>query len=131
MKGKHSSNEQTGSGRSGRIRREQGTDQHRAHSNRAEASRPAGSSTGVESERIGGAVRTGADQFKSRGQIAGGILRQLIVRADNQLAKVEDQLRQLEITRQTLEQEREEARREQAQLQTLLENLQKTTQENS
>jgi len=126
----NSSNEQTDSSRPGRVRREEGSIQHQPNPHRSKASRRPGSSVRGEPERTDRTVCEGANQFKSRGQIAGGILRQLIGRADHQLASVDDRLQQLETERQRLEAEREQAQQEREQLQTLLENLQQTIQEN-
>jgi len=122
-------NEQAES-RPGGVRREEGSGQCQPDSNCSEAPRPTRNSSGHQPQRTDRAISTRINQFKSRGQIAGGILRQLLVKADNQLAKVENRLQQLEIERQTLEEEREQAQQEREQLQTLLENLQQTIQEN-
>ena len=116
--------------RPGRIRREEGSGQHQPDSDRSKASRRPRGSARSEPERTDRTVCEGANQFKSRGQIAGGILRQLIGRADHQLASVDDRLQQLETERQRLEAEREQAQQEREQLQALLENLQQTIQEN-
>jgi hypothetical protein len=121
--------EQTGSGRTRGIRRAQRSDQHQLDSDRSGLARSASSNGGGEPQRADRAVRPGVSQFRTRGAIAGGILRQLIAKADSQLARVEDQLSQLETTRQRLEQEREESRQERQQLQALLENLQQAAQE--
>jgi chromosome segregation ATPase len=122
-------NEQAES-RPGGVRREEGSGEHQPDSDGSEALRSAGGSDRHQSQRIDRTASARANQFQSRGQIAGGILRQLIVKADSQLAKVEDRLQQLEIERQKLEEEREQAQQEREQLQTLLENLQQTIQEN-
>lgn len=57
-------------------------------------------------------------------------MRQLIDRADSQLAKMSDRIHQLETERQNLEQEWEQARQEKEQLQALLAGLQQSVQEN-
>jgi chromosome segregation ATPase len=57
-------------------------------------------------------------------------LRQLIGKADNQLARISSRINQLETERQNLEREWEEARLEKEQLQALLDNLQQSIQEN-
>lgn len=123
-------NEQAQAGRQRGVRRKEGSGQHQPDSDCTETSRSTSSRSGCESERTSGAISERISGFQSRGQIAGGILRQLIVKADSQLAKVEDRLQQLEIERQKLEEEREQAQQEREQLQTLLENLQQTIQEN-
>lgn len=122
-------NEQAES-RPGGVRREEGSGQYQPDSNCSETPRPTGDGSGHQPQRTDRTIGAGIGQFKSRGQIAGGILRQLLVKADHQLAKVEDRLQQLEIERQKLEEEREQAKQEQEQLQTLLANLQQTVQEN-
>lgn len=123
-------NEQAQASRPRGVRRKERSDQYQSDSDRAETSQPTSSVAGRESQRTDRAVGKRISRFQSRGQIAGGILRQLLVKADNQLAKVENRLQQLEIERQNLEEEREQAQQERQQLQTLLENLQQTIQEN-
>jgi vacuolar-type H+-ATPase subunit I/STV1 len=124
-------NEQAQASRPRGVRRKERSVQHQPDSDRTETPRSTGSGSGCESERTNRAVSERIGRFQSRGQIFGGILRQLLVKADNQLAKVETRLQQLEIERQTLEEEREQAQQEQEQLRSLLENLQKTIQDNS
>lgn len=116
--------------RPGGVRREEGSGQYQPDADGSEVARPTGSQVGDQPKRVDRTIGTRANQFQSRGQITGGILRQLIVKADNQLAKVDDRLQQLEIERQKLEEEREQAHQEREQLQTLLESLQETIQEN-
>jgi hypothetical protein len=122
-------NEQAES-RTRRVWREERSGEYQPDSDGSEAPRPTGDTSRGQSQRTDRTTGTRTDQFKSRGQIAGGILRQLLVKADNQLAKVDDRLQQLEIERQKLEEEREQAQQEREQLQTLLESLQQTIQEN-
>ena len=125
----NSGNEQAQASRPRGVRRKERSGQHQPDSDRAETPQPTSSVAGRESERTGRTVSERISRFQPRGQIAGGILRQLLVKADNQLAKVENRLQQLEIERQTLEEEREQAQQEREQLQTLLENLQQTLQD--
>jgi len=117
-------------GRSRRIRREERTSEHHHNSDCSEAARSERRSVGCKSQRTNRTIRTGISQCKSRGDNVGGILRQLIGKADNQLARISSRINQLETERQNLEREWEEARLEKEQLQALLENLQQSMQEN-
>jgi len=110
-----------------RLQRKQGESQHQPDSNGSAASRRAGGKARNQSQRSNRAVRQRTAEC--RGTSAGGILRQLIARADSQLARIDDRIRQFEIDRQSLQQERGAAMEERAQLQRLLENLQQTIQD--
>jgi hypothetical protein len=125
----NSEHEQTKGGARG-VRGVERASQYQLDSDRSTSPRRASSSPRSEPKRADRTVRAGAYQFKSRGQIAGGILRQLMIKADNQLARLDDRMNQLETERRKLEQEREEAKQEKEQLQILFENLQQATQDN-
>lgn len=116
-------------GRSGRIRREKGASEHQPDADSSKATRSARRNLGSESQRTNRTIRAGLSQCKFRGHSIGGILRQLIGKADHQLAKISSRIHQLETERQNLEREWEEARLEKEQLQALLENLQQSVQE--
>lgn len=126
----NSEHEQTKSGARG-IRRVERAGQHQPDPNRPTASRRTGDRAEHQPERTDRTVRAGADQSQLTGQITGGILRQLIAKADSQLARLDDRVSQLEAERQKLDEERQEARQEKEQLQTILENLRRADQEGS
>lgn len=122
-------NDQT-KGRSRRIRREKGSRKCHSDSDCSKATRSPGISFGSESQRTNRTNCQGVTRFLSTGKSVGGTLRQLIVNADNQLAKISSRIQQLDTERQNLEREWEEARQEKEQLQALLDNLQQSIQEN-
>jgi hypothetical protein len=111
------------------IRREEGTVYDRADTNGPATARPEGSGFGPQPQRIDRAVRAGVCQLQPAGEAVGGIVRQLMAKADNQLAQVEKDLNQLGKTRSQLEQDREMLQRNREQLQMLLEALQQTERE--
>lgn len=131
MKQARSGDDETGSSRTRGIRRKQGALHDRNHADSAGATGRASRQAGAQPQRANRTVRTRADWSTTRRTLIGGIVRQLITKADSQLAKVDEQLGQLDATRRKLEQEREEAKQERAQLQAILEGLQQTGQENS
>lgn len=101
-----------------RTRRNQKDSKHVADPDEHQGIRQASSGTGSESVGTYRTNRKRSDQHKSERATTGGILSRLILKAENQLVRIDAQLAQLQNEKQELKSEIEE-------LKTLLCELQK------
>jgi chromosome segregation ATPase len=110
-------------GQSKNIRRGQGKSKHCSDPNRKRSSRQTSRSVEPQSVRASGATSTRYGQLQSGRTTTGGILNRLILKAENQLVRINAQLGQLQNEKQELESELEE-------LKVLLNELQARIEEN-
>jgi len=101
-----------------RTRRNQKDSKHVADRDEYQGTRQASSGTGSESLGTYRTDRKRSDQHESERATTGGILNRLILKAENQLVRIDAQLTQLQNEKQELESEVEE-------LKALLNELQK------
>jgi hypothetical protein len=126
MREKESDHEQTHASRPRGIRRKEGTVHDRANSHGPATAGSEGGESGAKPQRNHRAIRTRVCQRQPSSQNVGGIVRQLMAKAESQLAQVEKELNQLEKTQTQLRADREMVQTNYDQLQILLEALQQS-----
>jgi chromosome condensin MukBEF ATPase and DNA-binding subunit MukB len=116
--------EQTSTSRPRGIRRKERTVYDRANPHGPTTPRSESGESRIKPQRNHRAIRARVCQRQSPSQNVGGIVRQLMAKAETQLAQVEKDLTQLEKTRIQLQTDREMVQNHYDQLQVLLEALQ-------